>query len=208
MLSRYEFDADYVRRLVESDRSVEHHFVAYFSDFLSLKLRWRLRSREAIEDVRQETFVRVLRQLRQDGGLQHPERLGGFVNSVCNHVLLEKFREQNRYAAITGTDRWPDERTGLDQPLINDERKSLVRKVLARLRSRDAELLRLLFLEEVDRTDACRQLRISESCLRVVLHRAIVRFRRRLTDQESAVARQLSLENQVNPVKHMGYCVH
>src|SRR5262245_1582090 len=82
-LARYEFDTNYVRALMEGDRSIEDHFIAYFSDFLTLKLRSRLRCREAIEDVRQETFFRVFKVLRQKG-IEHPERLGGFVNSVCN----------------------------------------------------------------------------------------------------------------------------
>ena len=42
-----------------------------------------------IEDIRQETFLRVLVTLRRKHGLEHPERLGAFVNSVCNNVFLE-----------------------------------------------------------------------------------------------------------------------
>ena len=41
-----------------------------------------------LEDARQETFVRVLTTLKQRGGLDRPETLGAFVNSVCNNVLF------------------------------------------------------------------------------------------------------------------------
>jgi len=87
-LEFYAFDASYIEGLRAGDAHIEEHFVDYFSELIRIKLRSRLNSKEAIEDVKQETFVRVLRLLRGQGGLKHPERLGPFVNSVCNNVLL------------------------------------------------------------------------------------------------------------------------
>jgi RNA polymerase sigma-70 factor (ECF subfamily) len=40
--------------------------------------------------------MRELTLLRTKGGLRQPDRLGPFVNSVCNLVLLEHYRSQNR----------------------------------------------------------------------------------------------------------------
>ena len=90
----FAFDASYVEKLRSGDTHIEGHFVSYFSELIRLKLRSRLNSREAIEDVRQETFMRVLALLRAEEGLRQPDRLGPFVNSVCNHVLLEHYRSQ------------------------------------------------------------------------------------------------------------------
>src|SRR5437899_882321 len=58
------FDAEYVRRLTGGDPNVEQHFYAYFGELLHIKLRGKVRSPQLIEDVRQETFLRVLRNLR------------------------------------------------------------------------------------------------------------------------------------------------
>src|SRR5262249_54289379 len=76
----FEFTEEYVWRLAERDPAVEDHFTTYFSDLLRIKLRGRLRTQDAVDEVRQETFFRVLRKLR-NGGLLHPERLGAFVNT-------------------------------------------------------------------------------------------------------------------------------
>src|SRR5216683_1686181 len=81
------FSEDYVQRLATGDPEVENHFTGYFGGLLRIKLKTKLRSANMIEDVRQETFLRVLATLR-DGRLLYPDRLGGFVNSVCNNVLL------------------------------------------------------------------------------------------------------------------------
>src|SRR5438105_12319587 len=78
------FDGDYVRRLADGDPHVEEHFCAYFGELLYIKLRGRVRSTQLIEDVRQETFFRVLRNLRAKG-IDHPERLGAYVLAVCHN---------------------------------------------------------------------------------------------------------------------------
>ena len=43
--------------------------------------------------------MRVLTLVRGKGGLRQPDRLGPFVNSVCNHVLFEHYRSQKRTEA-------------------------------------------------------------------------------------------------------------
>jgi len=89
----------------------QRHFTAYFNDLLLMKLRARLRSPQAVDDLRQETFLRVLLTLRHDA-LQHPERLGSFVNSVCNNVLLEHFRAGKRDAPIEDAPEPADQSDG------------------------------------------------------------------------------------------------
>lgn len=203
------FDADYVSRLVEGDSNIEDHFITYFGQLLSIKLRARVRSRETIEDVRQETFARVFRILRQKGGLKHPERLGGFVNSVCNKVLFERFREDKKYAPMSAdADAWPDIRIAPDEPLVNQERKRLIEKVLSKLRRRDRELLRLVLLEEMDKEEACQRFGVSEGYLRVMLHRAMLRFRKELMKQSTPAARRFILWNQRDGVKQSSRAVH
>ena len=96
----HSFDATYIESLRAGDRRTQEHFVGYFTELLHLKLRSRLRSVQAIEDVRQETFARVFSTLRNDGALRQPERLGAFVNTVCNNVLFEHYRSSTRTQSL------------------------------------------------------------------------------------------------------------
>src|SRR5215469_12457782 len=96
----FAFDDVYLERLRSGDFRTEQHFVSYFSQLIHLKLRSRLHSPEAIEDLRQEIFVRVFATLRGKEGLRQPDRLGAFVNSVCNNVLLEHYRSSSRTTSI------------------------------------------------------------------------------------------------------------
>ncbi len=143
-----------------------------------IKLRSRIRSPQLVEDARQETFLRVLNVLRNKGGIQHPERLGAFVNSVCENVLLEFFRSDGRFQQMPENAAEPvDEAATADSGFVTSERKAVVRQVLDKLADTDRQILRMLFLEERDKDDICRSLGIDRDYLRVRVHRALARCR-------------------------------
>ena len=78
---RFEFDRAYLDRLASGDPETERHFTRYFGDLLSIKLRSRLRSPAQVEDARQETFLRVMKALRQPGGIQSAGGFGAWMLS-------------------------------------------------------------------------------------------------------------------------------
>jgi RNA polymerase sigma-70 factor (ECF subfamily) len=179
-LTRYEFDRDYVDRLVAEDPETERHFTRYFGDLLSLKLRSKLRSAALIEDAKQETFVRVLTTLKRKRGLASAESLGAFVNSVCNNVLFEFYRSGSRVTALPEDHDEPDQREqNAESSLMAAEERERVREAMGDLPQKEKDLLRWLFFEGRDKDDVCRELNIDRNYLRVLLHRAKNRFRDR-----------------------------
>jgi RNA polymerase sigma-70 factor, ECF subfamily len=174
----FDFDETYFRRLQGRDPLTEDHFVAYFSDLLQIKLRSRLNSPQAIEDVKQETFVRVLTALRSETGIRSPERLGAFVNSVCNNVLLEHYRSSSRTEQQgESLPDPPDKTIDLDGFLVTKQTCQQVRQVLEQLPHKDRRLLRALFLEEKEKDEVCSEFKVDRNYLRVLLHRAKQSFR-------------------------------
>ncbi|MGD0546373.1 MAG: sigma-70 family RNA polymerase sigma factor [Terracidiphilus sp.] len=175
----FSFDASYVGNLCAGDHQTQTHFVAYFSDLLQLKLRSRLNSPQAVEDVCQETFARVFSTLRRDGGLRQPERLGAFVNVVCNHVLLEHYRSSSGNASLDEEGR--PELLAKDASAFDvvaaGQIKEKVRKILLKLAPRDRSLLKAVFLDERDRDEVCREFGVERDYLRVLLHRAKQEFK-------------------------------
>jgi RNA polymerase sigma-70 factor (ECF subfamily) len=167
------FDADYLERLQRGDVHTERHFAAYFGQLIMLKLRSRLSSKEAIEDVRQETFVRVLTLVRANE-IRDPAGLGALVNSVCNNVLLEHYRAKGRSAA--SIDEIPQESCVATETMgagaESREAQQLVRRILSELPDRDRRLLQLVLLEERDKDTVCAELGLSREYLRVLVHRA------------------------------------
>jgi RNA polymerase sigma-70 factor, ECF subfamily len=178
-LQFHSFDAGYLASLCEGDRQTQEHFVGYFSALLQVKLRSRLQSRHAIEDVCQETFARVFTALRKEGGIKDPERLGAFVNSVCNNVLFETYRSFGRVESLDEEGRPEPPATTPDALAIVAARqiKEKVREILHQMAPRDRLLLKAVFLEERDRDEVCREFGVEREYLRVLLHRAKQEFR-------------------------------
>jgi RNA polymerase sigma-70 factor (ECF subfamily) len=172
------FDESYVERLRAGDFRTQEHFVAYFSELLQLKLRSRLHSPQAIEDVRQETFARVLAALR-GGKIRQPERLGAYVNSMCNNVLLEHYRASQRDSSIEDEEDqdFPAKPVDLLGALAAKQMEVKVREILDELPERDRRLLKEVFLEERDKDEVCRDFGVDRDYLRVLLHRAKQSFK-------------------------------
>ena len=181
------FDADYVERLRSGDSQTEQHFVDYFNALIRLKLGRRLRSPSAVEDLRQETITRVWVALRQKGRLLRPERLGAFVNSVCNNTLFEHYRKASREIAM-GDDvafNTPDPADDAADVMADRQVQEAVRETLNRLPEKDRFLLQELFLNERDKDDVCRELGVNREYLRVLLFRAKKSFKAYLEHQVS-----------------------
>ncbi len=183
-MDREIFDRQYLERLRAGDPDTERHFTRHFKAVIWLKLRAKVRSPQLIEDVSQETFLRVLRIVRLENRLNNPASLPAFVHSVCNNVMLELLRSDTRHPQIP--ENAPDVADpGIDPDvaLVNEERKQMVRRILTSLPERDREVLRLVFLEEADKSEICRRFGVDADYLRVLLHRAKLRFRRALEER-------------------------
>ena len=174
----FPFDDDYVRRLREGDRWTEEHFRSYFEQLLLIKLRRRLPSLEAIHDVRQEVFVRVFKTLRaSDGGIRDGRKLGAYVNTVCNNVVLEQYRQTNRTEPLGDAHTDLPTSEDVENALVSGEERERVRRVVRDLPPRDRDILNALFFEERSNDDVCAEFGVDRGYLRVLLYRAKEKFR-------------------------------
>jgi len=174
----FAFDKAYVERLRDGDSATESHFVSYFEQLLRIKLRARMLAPDTVDELRQETFTRVVVALRTQGGIRQPERFGAFVNSICNNVLLEFYRSSTRTQPLEDfhlekTDKVLD----LEGLLVTRETDEYVRTVLRALPERDQQLLRAIFFEEKGKDEVCQAFGVDRGYLRVLLHRAKDKFR-------------------------------
>jgi RNA polymerase sigma-70 factor, ECF subfamily len=175
-----DFDAPYLSRLQARDAGTEAHFVAYFSELIRLKLRSRLASKEAIEDARQETFVRVFSLIRAKGGLRQPERLGALVNSVCNNVLREQYRSKSRRESSLDDEPQDDFESPEPSALSTLDQQDMerqVRQVMSEMAERDRGLLRCVLMEDRDKGEICAEFGVTREHLRVLVHRAKQSFK-------------------------------
>jgi RNA polymerase sigma-70 factor (ECF subfamily) len=176
-VDRYPFDAEYLRRLREGDADTVRHFVEYFTERLTIKL-WRRLAQPTIDDAIQETFVRVFDKLRMPNGIVSPECFGKFVFRVCEIYLLEQYRAGARLVELDdGYYDVPAPDPDVLQNLLMNERGAKALRTLDLMKPFDAQILRALYFEEQSKDEVCKRFGITREYLRVVLHRAIARFR-------------------------------
>jgi RNA polymerase sigma-70 factor (ECF subfamily) len=176
----HSFDQHYLEQLRSGDFRTQEHFVAYFTELIRLKLGKRLHSHSEVEDARQETFARVLTALRREDGIREPERLGAFVNSVCNNVLLEYYRSASQEAPSDDEEaesNIPDPAASAVDVIAYREMQRNVGEILDELPEKERRLIRDVFLEERDKDEVCREYGVDRDYLRVLLHRAKKSFK-------------------------------
>ena len=191
----FAFDEAYVERLRNGDPATEHHFFVYFEKLLQIKLRARAIRPDKVEDLKQDTFIRVIAAVRKEGGVRQPERFGAFVNSICNNVLLEYYRSLRKNQQMDETqEEIPSKVPDLEAMMVSKQCSERVRKILSRLSARDRELLRELFWEEKDKDTVCRDIGVDRNYLRVLLYRAKAKFRAVYESQDRRVHREFPPE--------------
>jgi RNA polymerase sigma-70 factor, ECF subfamily len=160
------------------DPEAEEYLVASFRTQVRASLRKRFRFAEIVEDATQETFLRVLLYFRSGKTLRTPSSLPSFVKAVSMYVSLEMLRERGQGAATAG--ELPERIDNLRDPesvAVFGEQREIVRRALSQVDDKDAHLLRRVFFEEADKDQICRDLKISRPYLRVMVHRAKLRFK-------------------------------
>jgi RNA polymerase sigma-70 factor (ECF subfamily) len=122
--------------------------------------------------------------LRNKGGIHYPERFGAFVNSVCDNVVSETFRAGARFQQVPENVKEPtDETANSEAQCLSQERKNIIRRVMASLSGSDQQIIRKYFLEERDKNQICQEMGIDRDYLRVRIHRALGRLRTALQKQ-------------------------
>ena len=180
------FDSEYLERLLARDREIERHFHAYFSELILIKLRARQYSQYAIEDICHETCLRVFQAIRR-GGIRDAQRIGAFVNSVCNHVMLD-YGKAGASSGLPGG-AGPDpagERADGESARMARQEQAEVRSILAKMSDQNRQLLSAVFLEERSSELICRQFGVDQNDLRGLLFRARTQFRKILEKQQRA----------------------
>jgi RNA polymerase sigma-70 factor (ECF subfamily) len=170
---------DYVEKLAAYDEAVVHHFFSYFGALLLIKLRARMLTHFEIDEIRQETFFRVLAAVRKNS-IRDGRRLGAYVNTTCNHVVAEYFRKGARFKGFT-TELHENLREMFDaeQELLTRESRDYVHEILGGLPDRDRLILTAVFIDERDKDTVCQEMGVDRNYLRVLVHRAKISFRQK-----------------------------
>lgn len=156
------------------DRRAEAVLCRKFAPAVRTFWRRRLRGQDAIDELSQEVFLRLVQGLRS-GAVAEPQRVGGFVLGICRNLARERARLAERR-----DDLWKMYGDALgpieDEPLAAYHLAQL-EDCLSQMTSRSRDVIRYAFVEGQSSAEIGTRLDMTESNVRVVRHRALEALR-------------------------------
>ena len=178
-MDQLNFDAAYLVRLRDRDPGTLDHFCGYFHMRIRSFALHNLPNGMA-NDFVQDVFVAVLTRV-DAGEPQDPGKLPAYVYGVARLLVLRGYRvlgrDKTRVADVDPS-LFPDLQDRADIRMIRELNAGLVRRLIGKLSARDRDAIERVFFRDQDRPTAAREMGITQEGLRVILCRALKRFRR------------------------------
>jgi RNA polymerase sigma-70 factor (ECF subfamily) len=153
-------------------QSAEELFEKYSARVYYLALR-ALRSPSDAEDVRGETFLRVLRSL-ENQQIRSPEAIGSFILGTARNVILEVHRSPHR---AKQRDELPDIAWTPEDVPVDEDVTRAIETTIRRLKPREREFLRLHYYEGLGKEEIAGRIGIDAERVRLLKHRSLKSFR-------------------------------
>jgi RNA polymerase sigma-70 factor (ECF subfamily) len=169
------FEAELVAKIQSGQTEAETKlYDKYSARVYYLALR-QTRSPQNAEDVRAETFIRVLQAIRGNH-LRSASSVAAFILATTRNVLHEFMRQCQAEGADQS--RTPEASVPSHEHLLLDsDVRSAIEQTIARLKPRERQLLRLYYYEELPRNEIARRIGVAEERVRLVKSRALRHFR-------------------------------
>jgi RNA polymerase sigma-70 factor, ECF subfamily len=164
---------DIQNRLTEAETAL---YEKYSAKVYYVALR-KSRSPHDAEDVRAETFLRVLQAIRGNQ-VRSPAALPGFILGTTRNVLRELFSRRQRAGNTTADTESTDIAVPSHEKMFLDaEVQQAIEQTIETLRRRERDLLRMHFYEELPPEEIARRSGIARERVRLVKSRALKHFR-------------------------------
>lgn len=166
-------------RIAHGDVQAERELVSQCSTPVLRMLLGITRNRDLADDLHQDTFLILLRRLRQGVDLDD-DAIPHYARSIALHLLANHRRKTLRRCteSLLESQQVLDPRPGALASVLEREQRRIVVEALQRLpRARDRALLYRVYFAEEERERVCAALKLPHAHLKRVLFRARQRLR-------------------------------
>lgn len=166
-----------IKKVLKGDTSAFSYFVSTYQD-MAFTIAYRIcKNRQDAEDIVQESFVRAFRNLQS---FRSSSKFSTWLyrivyNTAINAIQSSIYRtEFTEYEQTKGKDLYSDLNPA--ESIEEHEKKIAINKILDKMPNDEALILSLFYLEENSIKDVSHILSLTESNVKVRLHRARKRF--------------------------------
>lgn len=162
-------------------RGEQHAFRVLVNEYQDLVFTICLKivkNRESAEEAAQDVFIKVYKKLHQ---FDRQSSLKTWIYRIAYRTAIDYYRKKTPESVDPETALRPigSKDTPADMLLEADDRSRSIAMAMSKLRPKDAEVLNLFYLEELDINEIGSIMKLTKSNVKVRLHRA----RQRLGEQ-------------------------
>jgi RNA polymerase sigma factor (sigma-70 family) len=128
------------------------------------------------EDVRAETFLRVIQAVRGNQ-VRSAEALPAFILGVTRNVLRELYVRRRQVADDISNENVHLVTASHEHLFLDREVRLAIEKTIKRLKSRERAILRMCFYDELPTEEIARRMSIAPERVRLMKSRALKHFR-------------------------------
>ncbi len=170
-------DSDLVANVRDGDSTAETALYEKYSARIYFLALSETHSKEDAEDVRAETFLRVISALRQDK-LRSASSLSSFIVGIALNVIREHTRAKYKTEQFDGSELNLTGEESVESAFLDEESGRAMKELAEQLKPRERDFLRLYYYEELPKEEIARTLGIKEERLRLIKSRALKSFRK------------------------------
>lgn len=168
-------DIELVSRIRQGDATAEAALYEKYSSRVYFLALSELRSRDDAEDVRAETFLRVIQALRQDK-LRKPAALASFIVGFALNIIREQNRAGSKVQPLAEEEYEMADNRSLEAAFIDKDVNRSIEEAARSLKPRERDFLRMYYYEEMTKEEISRALGIKEDRLRLIKSRTLKKF--------------------------------
>ncbi len=165
-----------VARIRRGDAEAEALLYEKFSERVYFTALSETHSKDDAEDVRAETFLRVIQALRQDK-LRSADSLPSFIVGITLNVIRELVRQKYRADSLEDYEYDVASDDSLEAAFLDAETGRALEEAARQLKPREQQFLRMYYYEELPKEEIARKLGIKVERLRLIKSRALQQFR-------------------------------
>ena len=165
-----------VTRIQQGDATAEEALYEKFSARIYFLALSELHSKDDAEDVRAETFLRVIQALRA-GKLRSADSLPSFIVGFALNIIRELVRHKYKTDSLEDYEYDVASEGSLEDVFLDAETSRALEEAAKKLKPREQQFLRMYYYEELPKEEISARLGIKEDRLRLIKSRTLQSFR-------------------------------
>lgn len=182
-------DRDLIQGLLNQQTSAINYFVNNYQQLVFILCVKMVNSTEIAEEITQDVMIKCIEKIDQFKG---EAKLKTWVYTLAKREALNYIRiNQLKTVPIDDVETAHQKQTLVEEELNTNDIHAIIQQNFAKLNLDQKEILTLFYLQELSLKEIAELTALSESNVRVKLHRARERFKNIVSEKDLSLLKQL-----------------